>query len=230
IEWSNKGVEYTQSKLEQGLFGKKALRVDLEPRKDLAERFNYHTYVYAKDTVNALENWLDFRQKKRYSGQALFVNKNGAPLTHNALGKSFLNRSRKLGIYTPKGTSDVGNRYGWSPHIIRSFFKTWMWKCPAPNWIADAMMGHSVDSNDYMRLFNDDAWMLEHLIQAEPWFNIISSTVPFDLESKTTMSLLQQEQNSRVAELESELERMKKQQEEFMKLLYKKLPRQKTVN
>jgi hypothetical protein len=94
-------------------------------------------------------------------------------LTQNALGKAFLYRARKLGIYPPIGNRDVGNRYGWSPHIIRSFFKTWMWKCSAPNWIADAMMGHGVDSNEYMILFNDDAYMIEQLIQAEPWFNII---------------------------------------------------------
>jgi hypothetical protein len=210
VEWRNKGVEYTRTMLEKGLYGKKIFRIDLEPRKNLTKRFNYHTYIYAKDTIKALEEWLEFRNQKGYTNQALIVTKNDALLTQNALGKAFLCRARKLGIYTTIGNSDVGNRYGWSPHIIRSFFKTWMWKCTAPNWIADAMMGYGVDSNEYMRLFNDDAWRIEQLFQAEPWFNIISSTIPFDLESKNNISLIQQEQNSRVTELEIQITQLSK--------------------
>jgi len=196
VEWSGQGVEATEEKLRRGLYGRRAIKIYLEPRKDLDESRSYHTYLYARDAVEALEAWLERRrwrarnlEKRGEDLEAtaeghLFLTTRNTPITTNAIGKAFMHRSRRLGIYEPREEGDPGNRYGWSSHIIRSFFKTWGWKTPAPTWIWDAMMGHGVDSNEYMRLFNDDRWMLEQLDRAEPWFNILSSPVPFDLESK----------------------------------------------
>ncbi len=135
----------------------------------------------------------------------MFVSKQSTPLNGDTLYNHFAYRSRQLEIYIPKMNGDTSNRYGWSPHIIRRFFKTWGWRSPAENWVFDAMMGHPVDANDYMMLFNDDTWMLDELEKAEPWFNIISSGVPFDMESRTETKAVQREQESRIDKLEREL-------------------------
>ena len=100
-------------------------------------------------------------------------------------------------------------RTGWSCHIGRRFFKTWGWKSPAENWIFDAMMGHKIDANNYLELFNDDQYMINQLKKAEPWFNILSSPVPFGLEDREQAIKREGVLETKIDNLEAEIEAIK---------------------
>jgi len=194
VEWSNQGIETTRKALEKGIHGKPIIKIYLSARKDLDESRDFHTYVFTSDAIDSLREWIKERDarkerwEKRNKGKrfedrargALFLSNHNTPLKSSAFSAYFLYRAKELGIIEEKEGADRSTRYGFSPHIIRNFFKSWFWKSPAPDWIADAMMGHIVDNNDYMKLFNDDRYILEQLEKTGPFLNILSSPTPFD--------------------------------------------------
>lgn len=230
VEFSNQGYLSCMEKLEKGLNDTSIIKIHLKARKDLDESNDYHTYIFARDALQALENWLQERARfkeswTRKTGQdfeetaeeALYVTRRATPLTTNALTAYWSYRSKALGIVEQKRGADSSHRTGWSTHIGRRFFKTWGYKTPAPNWIWDAMMGHVVDDNNYLELFNDDAYMVQQLQVAEPWFNLLSSPVPFDLESRfevekreKALELRLENVESKVQEYEAALREIKK--------------------
>ena len=89
-------------------------------------------------------------------------------------------------FWLPKET-----RYRVHPHEIRDLFRSEWQKSGADPFVAEFMMGHTVDPNNYNKFFLDLDYVREQYLIAEPYLDVLSKeprTVPkaelVDLEEK----------------------------------------------
>ena len=105
-------------------------------------------------------------------------------------------------------------RYGISPHEIRDLFRSCWETTPAKPSVAEFMMGHVIDPNNYNKFFMTDySWVKKEYLTAMPWLNILSEdprVISVDELSEITSkteeqdTLIQQQQDE-INSLKSEI-------------------------
>jgi len=90
---------------------------------------------------------------------------------------------------------------------MRTLFRTQWGKSPVKGFIAEALMGHTVDPNDYLRTQNDLNWVAREYRRALPFLNIMSSAKPFDLYDEEEVEAIRDENKERMDEMEAKFDR-----------------------
>ncbi|MCD6263170.1 hypothetical protein J7L60_02005 [Candidatus Bathyarchaeota archaeon] len=65
-------------------------------------------------------------------------------------------------------------RYGVNPHEMRDLFRSEWETSPAKGIVAEFLMGHDVDPNNYNKFFRDEEYVRRQYMTAEPYLNILS--------------------------------------------------------
>lgn len=217
--WSNTGLNATLTQLREKPRG--PIRIDLPGRKSSKNITNFYTF-FGGDAAEKLQNYLKIRGNKP---GPIFKT------SEKALMNYWMRKLKRLG-YVEHKSSYSGNRYGLNLHRLRGIFRS-RWRLSGVDVeIAEFFMGHDIDPLGYDVSPNlNPEWYEDKYREAEPWLNILTEDpqhVPRRevTELRRQVKELESGQTEDVAELKSELEDMKKQQEELMKLLYERLPRE----
>ena len=104
-----------------------------------------HIGFLDKDTIVAIQKYLDLRYKKTESqmssGQALFLNERGQPISNNWIGITLKKLSINAGLRKPlEGYMDT--RYKINSHEVRDLLKSTLIDCGVRYDLADHFIGH----------------------------------------------------------------------------------------
>jgi hypothetical protein len=217
--WNRTGLDFTLKQLREKPNG--PIRIELPGRKSSKNISNYYTF-FGADGIDRLKNHLNRRGSKP---GLIFKTSEKAMINY------WMRQLQRLG-YVVKKSSYPGNRYGLNLHRLRGIFRS-RWRLSGVDVeIAEFFMGHDIDPLGYdVSPYLNPEWFEEKYMEAEPWLNILTED-PQQVPKREVTELrrqvkeLEAGQTEDVAELKLELENMKKQQEELMKLLYDRLPRE----
>jgi hypothetical protein len=109
-------------------------------------------------------------------------------------------------------------RYGISLHQLRDVLKTQWAQTSADKTVIDYILGHQVDTNNYLKLGSIEKYLLQEYRKAEPMISPISNPTPdkVDLSEverlKRKLDELEAGKNDKVAEMEARLKAYEEQQ------------------
>jgi integrase len=200
------------------------VRVDLPGRKSELNEKNYYTLI-GPDAISALRLWLNERPS---GAAAIFTNQHGDPLSKKAIYLYWHRHLLSLGLIS-KGVGPT-NRSGKNPHEIRDTFRSLWSKSPAKATVAEFMMQHETDPNEYDKAFRDEPYMRSEYRKALPWLNLMSSSRPYGQVSEDRIIELERQleaakagQNGRVAELEAKQAAAEAENAETIKALIEEI-------
>jgi hypothetical protein len=214
VYWSQGGLAKLKEDLKED---PKVIRVDLPGRK--GERFerNYYTLI-GGDAIEALKVWLKERPE---NATGIFTDQFGRTLSKKAIHLYWHRHLISLGLIE-KGTGP-SSRSGKNIHEIRDCARTLWEKTPAKAMVAEFMMQHTIDENEYNKAFRDEAWMREEYRKALPWLNMMSSGRAYHQVSEDRVTELE----AKIAEMEKDRETQRaKDRKEMMEIalgVYKEL-------
>ncbi|MDQ1279127.1 MAG: hypothetical protein QG670_387 [Thermoproteota archaeon] len=200
LYWSNNGLEKLLEDLREN---KSIIRIDLPGRKDAENDRSFYSLI-GGDAIAALKKWMKLRPA---DAESIFTSDIDTPLKYHAIQSYWRRKLRRLGIYSMdcgsrkyklKSNRKVGGT-GKNLHELRDLFRTQFAKSPAKADVAEFMMGHSIDANEYNKAYRDEKFYRDEYEKALPYLQIISSGRPFHQVSE-----------EEVERLRSEVERLKK--------------------
>jgi integrase len=195
VYWSNHGLQALKTQLE---LGEKVIKIDLPGRKRSKFEKPYYTFI-AGDALVALRTWMVYQ-----SGETIFSNIDGGPLTKVGLNGYWIRHLRRLGLASPSKPFDRSNRTGRNVHELRDVYRTQWSKSTAKPECAEYFMGHSIDPLGYNKSFLDEDFYRKEYCRALPYLNVLSSPKPF-----------KQVDESEVDELRGEVERLQKNEKVY---------------
>ncbi len=215
ILWSNTGYK----RLVEDLKGNpEYVIIPQVGRKGQKYQKDYYT-ILAGDALEAVKQYLGERGREE---GAIFVNQWGQPLSKKALYSYWLRQIKQLGYY--EGKPSVRVRSGMGPHECRDLFRSQWEKSPSKGSVAEFLMQHEVDPNEYNQAHRDKLWVWKEYRKAMPKLNILSSSEPYGLIDTDEVERLRQEleeakrgQGDVVQQLEAELRTFRENQQEFIK-------------
>jgi hypothetical protein len=228
--WNLNGLEKLVKQLKED---SDIIRIELPGRKGARNIRGYYTF-FTKDAIEYLKNWLKIRKEEGYGhNDPIFVSQYGTPLSKQALRHYWIDHLRKLGIVDPVKPRQRRHKTGKGLHEMRDVWRSLWSKSPASHVVGEYLMGHQIDDLGYDKSYRDVEYYREEYLKAAPYLNIISRGEAFGKVDKAEVDKLRKElqesksnSSDKVKELEYELEQVKKQNEEILKLLWEKLPRQ----
>lgn len=197
IYWSDNGW----GKLKKDLSGDpEYIKVELPGRKKLKNEAPFYTLL-GGDALDALKRWVKVRPKE---ASTIYVDQFKEPLTKAGIYSYWCRHLRKVGVI-PSEKGSITSRYGRNPHELRDVFRTLWSKSGAAAPVGEFLMGHSQpgDEYGYDKSYLDETYVLQQYRRALSYLNVMSGTKAYGQVSE-----------DRVVELESELERLKRQLEE----------------
>lgn len=171
------------------------LIITLTPRKmNKRTGLNYFTII-GTDGTKLLKEYIR-KTGEPEIGEAVFkplkTNKQSDGfLKSRTYRKNFNTLCRQVGLIYEKGT-ERSTRYGYSPHQLRDVFRTEFQATDADHLLAEFMMGHKVDPNEYLQFTKQQEYALKEYEKAESRLNIISRP-DLDVVSKDEVVALRQE-------------------------------------
>lgn|GEM_PF-5788747 len=198
--------------------GKTLIRVDLPGRKhrNMKPRGRYFTF-FGKDGIAKLKQYLEVRGKNTRNGrtierplptleECIFVTERWEPLTEESISTYFKRHAIKLGIIKKVYGKKI-IRYRAHAHEMRDTFRKEWNLTDAKQFMSEFFLGHSVDKNEYNKVFDMPDFAEEQYSIAEPYLNILAplSEDPRVI-SKKDVRTLQKEltlANKKLEELES---------------------------
>ena len=195
LYWSNHGWEDLKKEIAEG---RSTYKVYIAGRKSKRNIKPFNSRV-GGDAVDYLLRYINGNRKKartsfdrgkkrnsistneKFNPNVIFYTSRGTPMLNDSLILYWKRHLFALGIITPIENSTCGTRYNKNIHQLRSLFRTQWGKSPPKGFIAEALMGHVVDPNDYLRTQNDLNWVASEYRKALPWLNIMTSNVPYGL-------------------------------------------------
>ena len=247
--WNMNGFENLLTQLQQR---PEIIKIDLPGRKKNRNERPYYTF-FGKDGIDSIINWLEHRSKYIKDGKLpqdstfIFCNQHGDPITKHALAQYWNRHLRKLGLIKVAKGKGPGAKTGKGLHEMRDVWRSLWSKSSASHIVGEYFMGHKIDSLGYDKSFRDIEFYQGEYQKAMPFFDLVSSGSAFGQVSRSEIEELLRnktlEQNGRIKELEDEvvqlkqskrvqaledsIEKMQREQEKIMKLLYEHLPREK---
>jgi len=214
IQWSNTGY----NKLVEDLRGNlDCVFIPLVGRKGQKYQKDYYT-ILAGDALKAVQEYLETRGREP---GAIFINQKGAPLSKKALYTYWLRKIKALGYFEGGGNR---SRSGMGPHECRDLFRSQWEKSPSKGSVAEFLMQHEVDPNEYNQAHRDKTWVWREYRRAMPKLNLLSSSEPYGLIESIEVEQLKKEleqakkgQNTEIARLEKKLEQTRQEQLTLMK-------------
>jgi integrase len=199
--WNQNGWDKLREDLKTG---PDIIRVDLPGRKGERNENNFYTFI-GRDAIDALKLWLRERPE---GSRGIFTNQFNEPLSKKAIYLYWHRHIISLGLIE-KGIGPT-SRGGKNPHEIRDCFRSLWEKTPAKATVAEFMMQHAVDENEYNKAYRDEAWMREEYRKAAPWLDLMSSGRAYRQVSEDRVTELERQleeakaaQGGRVADLEA---------------------------
>ncbi len=189
--WSRNGWASLKEQLNED---RPIIKIELPGRLKSKKRRPYHTYV-SGDAVAAIKNYLQYRPP---GAGEIFANQVGQPIIKSNIYMYWLRHLRRIGLVPPAEPGKLHTRTGRNPHELRDLFRTQWAKSGASPDVAEYMMGHDIDANDYNKCFTDEEYTLQEYRRALPYLQIMTGTAPYRLVRE-----------SKVEELQQELERLK---------------------
>lgn len=220
VYWSNHGWEDLKKEIVEGRSTYKIYIAGRRARRNIKP---FYTRV-GGDAVDYLLRYINGNRKKartsferakkigcipineEFKPNVIFYTNHGTPMNENTLHAYWLRHLITLGIITPVENPTSGTRYNRNIHQLRSLFRTQWGKSPPKGFIAEALMGHVVDPNDYLRTQNDLNWVAREYRRALPFLNIMSSSKPWDLYDEEEVEAIRDENKERIDELEARLD------------------------
>jgi len=228
--WNKKGYKDLIKQLRND---PEAIKIDLPGRKKARNITPFFTFI-GGDAIDAIQ--ANLKRRPETDETAILFNKFGKPLNAVNVQTYWRRLLKRRGFIETEENGGPGTRYGKSIHELRDVFRTQWQKSqdrPEPQ-AAEFMMGHQIDQLDYNKAFKQVEYSRGEYLKALPMLQIMSSGAPFgrvegsrikDLEKQ--LEEVKKGQNKIVNEMQAEIEDMRKQQEEMMKLLYERLPQEK---
>lgn len=246
IEWSDQGIAELRKALRDIRFspdGKRAIRIDLKPRKGSHQPS--YTFV-GGDALEEVEKWLNHRDRLKIRferlhpseayPEAVFITAHNTPLNVNTIRTYWRRRIYALGLMEKEAQPRAGTRYGLNTHQIRSLFRTLFGRSHSETRelhakAAEFMMGHTVDRLRYDQFFRDESLVLNEYWKALPYFNILSSDIALGKIDALAISAQEKrikEQQKKIEQLEKNVNSLLEGRERMGKLLEE--ARQRAVN
>ena len=179
---------------------------------------DYYTII-AGDALQALREYL--RERGTEDG-AIFLNQKGDPLKKRALYIYWFRKVKQLGYYESRSSPRA--RTGMGLHEVRDLFRSQWEKSSSKGSVAEFLMQHDVDPNEYNKAHRDKNWVWREYRRAIPKLNILSSSEPYGLVESDEVERLKYEleqakkgQNTELARLEKKLEQTRQEQLTLMK-------------
>jgi integrase len=196
IYWSDNGWP----KLREDLKGDPDfIKVDLPGRKRRKNETPFYTLI-GGDALDSLKKWVKVRPPQVTS---IFTGQRADhPLGKFGLRAYWQRHLRRLGLI-PAEKGGANARYGRNPHEARDLFRTLWSKSGAAPQVAEYLMGHATPSDAYMydKSYLDEKFVKKEYRKALPFLNIMSGNRAYGQISE-----------DRVAELEAEVDRLRKGQ------------------
>jgi hypothetical protein len=192
VKWmaflDNKGLEYAGTVLADHVVsqiraGKGLVVLEMPGRKHDENQKPFYT-LFAKDAITELTSYFEKDRLEGWpkKGQPLWYDQYGLPLSRTGFAESFMALDRRVGL-VPKEKGDVSSRYGYNTHEMRDAARTLLHVTARAKGFdldcAEFFMGHTskLDPLKYDKFYHDRDYMISQYRIAEPYLNIISSTV-----------------------------------------------------
>ena len=202
--WNRTGWESLTKQLYNGAG---VIRIEQPGRKRKRNKQPFYTLI-GSDAIKTIREYLPYRpteesfqawetrKRKRaerdgvsyrpreYKPEFIFYNKDLQPVNKSGIEKYWIRLLRRLGLIGPKKKGHK-ERTGKNIHEMRDVFRSQWEKSPVKGSVAEFMMGHDIDPNEYNKACRDDSWTLREYRSALPMLQIMSSGRPFgrvDLE------------------------------------------------
>jgi site-specific recombinase XerD len=163
--------------------GRDHLIVNLTARKKARGLTRGFKTVVGRDGVKLLKDYLAERGEPK-QGEPIFLRQHSNYLEtedESVKGRSlrgaFERLARRIQLIQYKG-GDRTNRYGYSLHQLRDTFKTQWFTSKADKTVVDYLMGHSVDSNEYLKFGNVEDYLIRQYKMAEEKISPFSNPTP----------------------------------------------------
>ncbi|MBA7613700.1 hypothetical protein ES703_20956 [subsurface metagenome] len=221
VYWSNRGWEDLKKEIVEG---RSTYKIYIAGRKGKRNVKPFYTRV-GGDAVDYLLRYIRGNRKKartsferaknigyipnneEFTPNVIFYTSHGTPIKKHTLYQYWMRRLFALGIITPVENPTTGTRYDNNIHQMRSLFRTQWGKSPVKGFIAESLMGHVVDPNDYLRTQTDLGWVAREYRRTLPFLNIMSSVKPYNLYEEEEVETIRDENKERIDELEARLDR-----------------------
>jgi len=118
LHFNTQGWKTIKPQLEEG---KQRLKVTFPGRKHAKNKLGYYSFI-GKDGVNALKNYLENTRGHIATGEPIFLDKRGKPVSRAALERYFIRHAAELGLIKqwtpqcPKCGSDTRYTRPWKAH------------------------------------------------------------------------------------------------------------------
>jgi integrase len=165
VYWSMNGLDKLKNQLARG---EGHIKATLPGRKRSKNKKHFYTWI-GYDAVEAIRDYLKVRGSKP---GPIFLNQYGTGVSEVSIYGYWWGKLHNLGLIS-KGENRT-HRTGKNLHEVRDLFRTRWEKSPAKASVAEFMMGHVIDPNEYNKAMRDQDFTLSEYIQAEPWLNIMS--------------------------------------------------------
>jgi hypothetical protein len=150
----------------------------------------YYTF-HTGDALAAVKEWLPERPRDStqvFSGHGLV----SEGVSKVGLQSYWFRHLRELKI-TERVTGDIGHRTGKGIHELRDLWRSQWSKSPAKNVVAEYLMGHPTDQNEYDKSFRDVEVYREEYLKALPYLQIMSGSKPYHLVDENEVERLREE-------------------------------------
>ena len=183
------------------------IKVDLPGRKMRKNTESFYTFI-GSDAIRAIRNYVE--NVRPENAEAIFINKYGDPINRDAAALYWRRQTRKIGIVQQKKNGSKANRYGKNPHEMRDLFRTHWHKSGRSPEVAEFMMGHTIDRNNYNKFSNDVDYVRGEYIEALELIQIMSSPRPFKLIGESELEKLRRENRDLKEQLDNQLGSMER--------------------
>ena len=202
VYWNLNGYNSLMKQLGEYKNGNRmGIKVDIPGRKASKNIENFYTFI-GRDAIDMILNYLPLRDPKdNPDEEAIFLTKQGGPVTKNAVYQYWYSHVKKLGLLPED--REHGERTGKNPHEMRDVFRS-RWRISGVDVeVAEFFLGHDIDklgydkSPDYFPEWYEDQYNI-----AQPWLNILSED-PQKVSRREVDT-----QRTRIQELETQIERL----------------------
>ena len=192
------------------------IRLDIPKRK--TNTMPYYTFI-GKDAVDALVAYFEKERGWPKSGEPIWIQKRGGPVTKTGFFCVWMSLLRRGGLI-PRRKGPPGSRYGYGSHDTRDAAKSLLHTRALGDGfdmeVAKFLMGHGTDKYHYDKFNEDQEYVPRQYLIAEKYLNILSHTMIHEEQRR--------QEQERIQRMEKEMEKMRKDWLEVRELLTKLPP------
>ena len=166
VYWSDHGWDSLCDQLDSR---DRFIRVDLPGRKRYRFIKPYFTLL-GRDAVDAVRVYVDTVRPDE--GDSVFLTQHNTALRYKTLSTYWMDHLKRLGLVEPSHSKR--RRTGKNPHELRDMGRTRFQFSDADPLVAEFIMGHIVDTNQYNKAMQNEDYVRLEYRKAEPWLNVLS--------------------------------------------------------